>query len=186
MLKRDSTSPLNICCDVIRDIVQAWSMSSLSFTHDIIQDITRVLRKPWSLSDLGETSMIPLQVYYCWRMTDLVSVLIRYHHCIYCTCPHDHSTYYSLGDPGYFVTRRDQQCHFEAKSMLNGHSRELWYRAVLSSLPATAIQYTIQYLVSSSYSAINDCFKLLLSLAFLLLALHLYGKSDIRTISKCL
>ena len=49
MLKHDTTSSLNICCDVIRDIVDAWSTSSLSF-----QDITRVLRKPWSLSDLGE------------------------------------------------------------------------------------------------------------------------------------
>ena len=54
MLKRDTTSSLNICCDIIRDIVEVWSMSSLSFTRDVIQDITRVLRKPWSLSDLGE------------------------------------------------------------------------------------------------------------------------------------
>ena len=54
MLKRDTMSSLNICCDVIRDIVEAWTTSSLSFTRDIIQDITRVLRKPWSLSDLGE------------------------------------------------------------------------------------------------------------------------------------
>ena len=84
-LKRDTTSSLNICCDVIRDIVQAWSTSSLSFTRDVIQAITRVLRKPWSLMDLGETSMIPLQGYYCWRKTDSVYVLIRYHHCVYCT-----------------------------------------------------------------------------------------------------
>ena len=54
MLKRDTTSSLNICCDVIRDIVQAWSTSSLGFTRDVIQDITRVLRKPWSLVDVGE------------------------------------------------------------------------------------------------------------------------------------
>ena len=54
MLKRDTMSSLNICCDIIHDIVEAWSMSSLSFTRDIIQDITRVLRKPWSLTDLGE------------------------------------------------------------------------------------------------------------------------------------
>ena len=54
MLKRDTTSSLNICCDIICDIIEAWSTSSLSFTRDIIQDITRVLRKPWSLSDLGE------------------------------------------------------------------------------------------------------------------------------------
>ena len=53
-LKRDTTSSLNICCDVIRDILEAWSTSSLSFTRDVIQDITRVLRKPWSLSDWGE------------------------------------------------------------------------------------------------------------------------------------
>ena len=54
MLKRDTTSSLNICCDIIRDIVEAWSTSSLSFTRDVIQDITRVLRKSWSLMDLGE------------------------------------------------------------------------------------------------------------------------------------
>ena len=54
MLKRDTMSSLNICCDIIRDIVQAWSTSLLSFTRDDIQGITRVLRKPWSLSDLGE------------------------------------------------------------------------------------------------------------------------------------
>ena len=29
-------------------------------------------------------------------MTDSVSVLIRYHHCVYCTRPHDQGTYYSL------------------------------------------------------------------------------------------
>ena len=85
MLKRDITSSLNICCDIIRDIVEALSTSSLSFTCVIIQDITHVLRKPWSLSDLGETSTIPLRGYYCWRMTDSVHVLIRYHHCVYCT-----------------------------------------------------------------------------------------------------
>ena len=56
MLKRDTTSSFNICCDIIRDIIQAWSTSSLSFTRDIIQDITRVLRNPWSLSDLGENN----------------------------------------------------------------------------------------------------------------------------------
>ena len=54
MLKRDTTSSLNICCGIIRDIIEAWSTSYLIFTRDIIQDITRVLRKPWSLSDLGE------------------------------------------------------------------------------------------------------------------------------------
>ena len=54
MLKRDTTSSLNICCDIIRDIVQARSMLSLRFTRDVIQDITRILRKPWSLMDLGE------------------------------------------------------------------------------------------------------------------------------------
>ena len=55
MLKRDTTSSLsNICCDIIHDIIEVWSMSSLSFTRDVIQDITRVVRKPWSLSDLGE------------------------------------------------------------------------------------------------------------------------------------
>ena len=96
MLKRDTTSSLNICCDVIRDILQAWSTSSLSFTRDVIQDITRVLRKPWSLLDLGETSTIPLQGYYCWRMTDSVYVLIRYHHCVYRTCPHDQGTVHTI------------------------------------------------------------------------------------------
>ena len=53
-LKRDTTSSLNICCDIIHDIVEAWSTSSRSLTRDVIQAITRVLRKPWSLSDLGE------------------------------------------------------------------------------------------------------------------------------------
>ena len=54
MLKRDTTSSLNICCDIIRDIIEARSTSSLSFTRDVIQEIIHVLRKPWSLSDLGE------------------------------------------------------------------------------------------------------------------------------------
>ena len=36
MLKRDTTSSLNICCDIIRDIVEAWSRSSLSFTRDVM------------------------------------------------------------------------------------------------------------------------------------------------------
>ena len=49
MLKRDTTSSLNMCCDIIRDIVEAWSTSSLSFTPDVIQDITRALRKPCAI-----------------------------------------------------------------------------------------------------------------------------------------
>ena len=36
MLKRDTMSPLNICCDVIRDIVEAWSTSSKSDLDEIL------------------------------------------------------------------------------------------------------------------------------------------------------
>ena len=62
MLKRDTTSSLNICCDIIRDIVQAWSTSLLSFTRDVIQDILVY----WGNLDPKriwvKTSMIPWKV----------------------------------------------------------------------------------------------------------------------------